>query len=95
MTIGNDDEYLVLAEHVNGVNGDVYRDIESTCVLSSSSTRRPNVTDVPTFNYCENWYNFTSLNERGCMRCSHGYYGLIRNWKIDNCKEYDDINEVC
>ena len=25
----------------------------------------------------------------------HGYSGLIRNWGINHCKEYDDVNEEC
>lgn len=29
------------------------------------------------------------------MKCDHGYSGVVKNWKINNCMEYDSVNEVC
>lgn len=43
---------------------------------------------------CRYYYELHN-GDYGCLRCKEGYSGLVKNWKVLNCKTYDVETEEC
>ena len=76
------------------LNGPYYYPFNS-CILKNNQYIKSENSGINSFiNNCKYYYNLLN-NEIGCLTCNHKYNGIIKNWGVQNCRNYNNIEKVC
>ena len=73
--------------------GNLYEMYLGSCEQAAGVTIKSD--NQQTIDNCSSYYYFDKTDEYGCLRCDFNHNGLIKNWGINKCKEFDVQNKKC